>query len=308
MKAALKLVTIIFLVSSLVITLRHFTERKVITETILAMGTTAKITIVIGNPAEEKVNSAYKAIVEAFTLLKTIEQSLSFYLRDGELQQINKNAGHAYVKISDLMQEVLEKSLVYSKLTDGAFDVTATSLQKEGGYGSIVLNAKRKTVYFKNKKTKIDLGGIATGFAIDKIAEHFKRLQIEDYLIDVGGDVYAQGLNKNGEPWQVGVRNPVYQDRVIKKFSITNLAVTTSGNYVKRHIVDPHSGKLAGSSLLSVSVIASTCLDADVLATAFFVMGIEKSKAFISSERNDIKALFIVDKQGSPKIITCNWD
>ncbi len=307
MKTALKLVIVAFLVITLVVTLRNFTGRKVITETFLAMGTTARITIVVDNPARKKIISAYEAIDDALAILKENERILSFYAPESELNRINENAYYGYVKVSDLMCEVLEKSLAYSKSTAGAFDVTATSLQEEGGYGSIILNPGEKTVYFKNKKTKIDLGGIATGFAIDKITERFKQLQIENYLIDVGGDIYVQGVNGKGTPWQVGVRNPIDQNRVIKKFSIQNQAVTTSGNYVKKHIVEPESGVLAGSGLLSVSVIAPTCLDADVLATAFFVMGKEKAKAFIS-KRNDIKVLFVVDNRGEPEIITYNWD
>ena len=308
MKVTHKPAIIAFLLITLVIVLRNFTGTRVITETILAMGTTARVTIVVDNPATNKINKAYKAIDEAFTLLRESEQSLSFYSQDSELESINKKAGYAHVKISGLLLEVLEKSLVYCELTKGAFDITATSLQKEGGYGSIVLNPRNKTVYFENKKTKIDLGGIATGFAIDKIAERFKQLQIRNYLIDVGGDIYVQGVNAKRRPWRVGVRNPVYPEKIVKKFSIKNQAVTTSGNYVKKHILDTRTGMLPESGLLSVTVIAPVCIDADVLATAFFVMGVDKTKAFIKNKRNDIKVLFVIDKQGSPGVITYNWD
>jgi len=308
MKTILKLATITFLIITLVITLRNFTGTKVITETILAMGTTARITVVVKNPTRKKINSAYKAIDEGFSLLKKSEQSLSFYSPDSELWQVNKNAGNGPVKISDFMLDVLEKSLEYAESTDGVFDVTATSLQEEGGYGSIVLNKGSKTVYRKDKEAKIDLGGMATGLAIDKVVEKFEKLQINNYLIDVGGDIYGKGRNKAGNPWQVGVRNPLYQDKIIKKFFIKNQAVTTSGNYIKKHIIDPNSGSIADGDLLSVSVIASTCLDADVFATVFFVMGMDRAKAFISKKRNDIKALFVVDNQGEPEIITYNGD
>lgn len=308
MKVNSKLAAVAFLVITLVIVIRNFTGSRVITETILAMGTTARITIVVENPTTKKINKTYKALDEAFSSLKEREQSLSFYSPDSELEAINKSAGQGQVKISDLLLDVLEKSLVYCELTKGAFDITATSLQKEGGYGSIVLNSRKKTVYFKNKKTKIDLGGIATGFVIDEIAKRYEQLQIQNYLIDVGGDVYAHGVNEKGQPWQVGVRDPVYSERMIKKFSIKNQAVTTSGNYVKKHIVDPKTSSIAKSELLSVTVIAATCIDADVLATAFFIMGIDKTQAFIKDKRNDIKVLFVIDKQGSPEVRTYNWD
>ena len=292
----------------MVLALRNLERKKVITESILAMGTTARITIVVDNPTRKKILSAYAAIDEAFSLLKKNESALSFYSTSSELKAINEKAAAAKVKISGLMYEVLEKSLAFAKLTEGAFDITATSLQKEGGYGSIILNPENKTVYFKNKKAKIDLGGIAAGFAIDKIAEHFKRLRIENYLIDVGGDIYARGLNEKGVPWQIGVRDPVRREEIVEKISITNMAVTTSGNYIKNHIIDPQTSSLADSDLLSVTVAAPECVQADVLATAFFVMGRQKSKAVISLNNLDVKVLFITDKNGNPEVEKYNWE
>ena len=308
MKAMLKLIIITVLGIMIVISLANITRKKVITETVLAMGTTARITLVIDNPTKRTINSAYTAIDEAFALLKKYELALSFYAQDSQLRAINENAWKTPVKISDLMLEVLGKSLSYAKSTGGVFDITATSLQEEGGYGSIVLNASDKTVYFKNKKTRIDFGGIATGFTIDKIAEYFNGLQIEKYLIDIGGDIYAHGSNEKGASWQVGVRSPADQSIIVKKFPLKNLAVTTSGNYIKKHIIDPKSGALAEGDLLSVSVIAPTCTDADVFATAFFAMGMERAKALILRQRNDIKALFVLSNQGSPEAIPYNWD
>ncbi len=308
MRAVLKLVIITFVLFALIIFRNNLTGKKAITETILVMGTTARITVIVEQPTKAKIYSAYKAIDEAFSLLRLYDSKLNFYSPESELAQVNRGAVYGQVKISPLMLKILEKAITYSLLTDGVFDVTATSLQKEGGYGSIVLNSKERTVYLKDKEAKIDLGGMATGLAIDKVVERFKKLQIDNYLIDVGGDIYGKGRNKAGNPWQVGVRNPLYQDKIIKKFFIKNQAVTTSGNYIKKHIIDPNSGSIADGDLLSVSVIASTCLDADVFATVFFVMGPDRAKAFISEKRNDIKALFVVDNQGELEIITYNWD
>ena len=308
MRVILKLVVITLILFTLIILFNNLTGRKAITETILVMGTTARITIIAEQPDKTKIDSAYEAIDEAFSLLRLYDSKFNFYSPDSELAQINRNAAHAQVEINDFMLEVLEKASIYSLLTDGVFDLTATSLQKEGGYGSIVLNSKKRTVYLKNKEAKIDLGGIATGFALDKIVKRFEKLQINNYLIDVGGDIYAKGRNKAGNLWQVGVRNPLEQDKIIKKFFIKDQAVTTSGNYIKKHIIDPNRGALADGDLLSVSVIASTCIDADVFATIFFVMGMDRAKAFILRHRNDIKAMFIVNNQGVPEVIVYNWD
>ena len=308
MRAIIRFVVIVLVLFALISFFNELTGRKAITETILVMGTTARITLIVEQPSKVKIDRSYGAIDQAFSLLRLYDRNLNFYSPDSELTQINMKAFGEQVQISDFMQEALEQALMYSKLLNGVFDITATSLQEEGGYGNIALSARRKTVYFKNKKTKIDLGGMVTGLVIDKIVERFDELQIHNYLIDVGGDIYAKGRNKAGQIWRVGVRNPLNPDKIVKKFFIKNQAITTSGNYIKKHIFDPHSGAPADGDLLSVSVIASTCLDADVFATAFYVMGMGKAKAFILRHRNDIKALFIVNNQGIPEVITYNWD
>lgn len=308
MRSTLKFACVIILIVVLVITAKSLTRRKVITQTNICMGTTARITIVVEHPSKKKINKAYFAIDQAFSLLEGYEKRFSFYAQDSELSQINKAAAIAPVKISAQMADILEKALKYSEITKGVFDITATSLQKEDAYGSIILNRHKDSVYFSDKKTKIDLGGIATGYVVDKIVERFEELQIKNYLIDVGGDIYAYGVNGRGKFWQVGVRNPQNPNKIIEKVSAENEAITTSGNYVKKHIIDTHNAKVASGDLLSVTVIAKTCIDADVFATGFLIMGQNKAKAFIMNKRNDIKAVFVVRDDNKPKAIRYNFD
>ena len=223
---------------------------KLIKETIITMGTTANIDVFLKSPNRDTVKKARLAIREAERLLNEYDAAFSYYSEDSELSQVNQAAASHPVKASETLIEVLTKALQYSAVTDGVFDVTATSLEKENGYSSIVLNKKKGTIYFKDPKTKIDLGGIVTGFAIDKVAEYFKNSGINNYLIDVGGDIYAGGLNRKGNPWQIGIRNPQSQDKIIKRIAISNQAITTSGNYIKNHIIDLKKKAVASGDVL----------------------------------------------------------
>jgi len=306
MRNILRFVYIPAVIIILLIVIINRSRDKLIKETIITMGTTANIDVVLKSPDRDTIKKARLALGKAERLLNGYDAAFSYYSEDSELSRINRTAAAHPVKASETLIDVLTKALRYSAITDGVFDVTAASLKKENGYSSIVLNKKKGTIYFKDARTKIDLGGILTGFAIDKVVEYFKNSGINNYLIDVGGDIYAGGLNREGNPWQIGIRNPQSQDKIIKRITISNQAITTSGNYVKKHIIDPEKKTVASGDVLSVTVIAPTCLDADVFATAFFIMGIDKTKVFIKNK--GVKAIFIVNGKGQPKIISCGLE
>jgi len=269
---------------------------KDLTQEMFLMGTTVRISIVSDS------KKAQEAMDQAFALFKKYDDMLSFYNEDSELNCINKHATKAPQQVSDDMLEIINKSIYYSKITGGTFDVTATSLQTKGGYGSIMLDAQKKTVYFKNPKLKIDLGGIAVGFCVDKVVEYFNEHKINNFLIDAGGDVFARGRNKQGLLWRIGVRDPLKDDKLIEKFVLQDEAATTSGNYIKNHIIDTKLHTPAASDILSVTVIAKKCIDADALATAFFVMGRNKTKRFLEKQP-DIKAIFAVNKNNKSELV-----
>lgn len=269
---------------------------KSLNREMVLMGTTVRISIV-----EDSIK-IQQAMDEAFALLKKYDDMLSFYNEYSKLSRINKYAAKAPQPVSDDMFEIINKSLYYCKITGGAFDVTATSLQTKGGYGSIRLDKRRKMVHFKNPKLKIDLGGIAVGFCVDKVVEYFNEHKINNFLIDVGGDVFAKGKNKQGDFWRIGVRNPFKHNELIEQFELKDEAATTSGNYVKNHIVDTALHPVATQDILSVTVIAKKCIEADVLATAFFVMGLEKTEIFLE-KHPDIKAIFVINKNNKPELV-----
>ncbi len=282
-----------------------FPAKQEISREMLIMGTICRISII----ADKKFKTAQveNALDKAFTLLKDYERRWSFYSKDNELALINAQAAKRSVKLLPDTFEIISKSLDLARQTNGVFDITATSLHKLGGYGTIILDQNDQSVSFGNSLLKIDLGGIATGYAIDRVVELFANDNVENYLIDVGGDIYASGKNKKNKLWEIGVRNPFDQNTILYDFSLENQAVTTSGNYVKQHIIDPQTGSLADKNIASITVIADSCLEADALATAFYIFGIEKTRTFVDNYENDIQVLFVKNVNSNSEIVKFNW-
>jgi thiamine biosynthesis lipoprotein len=165
--------------------------------------------------------------------------------------------------------------------------------------------------YLTKKKASIslDLGSIAKGYAVDKIAELLEQNGIKNFLVEIGGEGYAAGIRKDGKPWKIGINTPrphAPPDQVYKAIAIKDKAFATSGDYRtffeadgKRysHIIDPRTGYPVDNGVVSVSVIADTCTFADGLATALMVMGPEKGLALVD-RLNHVESLIIVRKEG----------
>lgn len=279
--------------------------KKELSQEMLVMGTVCKISIITDR--KFTLAQADKILNQAVALLKDYESRWNFYSKDDELGLINSQAPDKVVKLLPDTFEVISKALEFSRLTGGAFDITATSLHKEGGYGTIGLDAQEKSIWFTDEKTRIDLGGIAAGYVIDKVVKIFKANNVKNYLIDIGGDIYAAGKNKKNQTWGIGVRNPFDQEIIMEDFFLNDQAVTTSGNYLKKHIINPKTSIVADGNIESVTVIAPSCLEADVLATAFFIMGIEQTRVFIDSYGKQIQVLFVKNVNHKAEIVKYNW-
>jgi len=266
------------------------------TEEMLLMGTTARITVVPDTPRNQ--DAAHKA----FSLLNEYDRRFSFFSAQSELSQLNAAAATAAQKVSPDLFELIEKSLWYSGLTQGVFDVTATSLQRQSGYGSIIINKPENTVKFTDPKTKIDLGGIAVGYCIDKAASQLRGQGVENFLIDIGGDIIAYGRNADNQSWQIGLQDPFSSKVILASFPLNNEAVTTSGNYVKKHIIDPKAGTVSTSRVMSVAVFAPTCIDADALATTLFICGPGEQTQEIIRKVPGLRVVFVLDHAGRAEL------
>lgn len=273
--------------------------------TILAMGTTARIGVYAYSESE-----ANSAITKAFTHIKRLEQSMSVFNSTSEISKINSAQGDE-VGVSDDMMNVLLYAKESSTGTSGAFDITVEPLMQLWGFrekrlsapsqkqlndilphiGSelVELDEIKKTVRLLSPKTKLDLGGIAVGYALDVISDSLNNDGITSAFIDIGGDVFALGAPPDERGWVVEIPDPRNTARIIHTETLCNQALATSGNYLsfvvyeaKRygHILSPSNG-LSADRILSSTVIASRGIDVDALSTASFVLGekIESSNA-----------------------------
>lgn len=239
------------------------------------------------------------------------DASLSTYRPNSIISKINQNndsvVTDAYFEnMFKAAQEVSEKS-------NGAFDITVGPLVNAWGFGfetndksklpdvakllPLIGYQKVKLVNHKiikeNPNIIIDASGIAQGYSADLIAAIFEKNGCKNYMIDIGGEIMCKGLNPKGKKWQIGVDKPVddpedASGELQTVLSISDIAVTTSGNYRKfyykdgkkyAHTINPKTGYPVSHNLLSATVIAPTCIMADAYATAFMVVGVDSAMA-----------------------------
>ncbi|MEJ7778666.1 MAG: FAD:protein FMN transferase [Daejeonella sp.] len=273
----------------------------------------------------------YKSGIDS--LLTALDSSLSTYLPASIISRINSNDGE--VTVDRYFVEVFNKSMEVSKKTGGLFDVTVGPLVNAWGFGftkkanidSAMIDSLLDLVDYKmlslqgNKlvKTKpqiiIDFNAIAQGYSVDILADFLESKNINNYLIELGGEIKAKG-KKNGESWKVGIDQPdennTTERRLEAIIELNNKALATSGNYRKfyeedgekyAHILDPRSGYPAKQNLLSATVLASDAITADAYATAFMVMGLSASKEFLSEHTDlNLEVYFIYSEDNSWKI------
>lgn len=299
------------------------------------MGTFARITAVC-----EDEKTAREAIVAAFDRLDEIEQLMSYHLEDSELSMLNRAGANEAVEVSDELFELLERSVYFSEISGGAFDVTVgpmielwKSAKEKGekptaeeiaeaksrvGFEKLGLDAEKKTVTFAVDGMRVDLGAIAKGYAIDEAVGVLKAKGVMGGMVDVGGDIRCFGAPPEGARlWVIGLQDPRRGDElpgggesVLVKFSVLDEAVATSGDYRRfvvvdgekqSHIIDPHTAKGA-DELNSVTIIAEDALTADALATMVSVMGDEAGLAVVEEVSGAEAYLVRVDKDGENEL------
>ncbi len=278
------------------------------------MGTTAKVELW---HKDEKLAQQLMKNVELE--MRRIDQLMSPYIESSELSLINKNAADHPLRISEETFSVIQRSIEFSRLTKGAFDITfasvgykydyrekvSPSVQEINetkhliNYRSINLDEKMHTIYFSTPGTRIDLGGIAKGYAVDLCIEKLKISGVEHAFVQAGGDSRVLG-DKQGRLWNIGIRHPRQEHGVVTQIPLENAAISTSGDYERfyiengeriHHILDPKSGKSV-KGVVSVSIIADTSIVADALSTSVFVLGSAKGLELINSQEN-ISAIII---------------
>jgi thiamine biosynthesis lipoprotein len=285
----------------------------------VAMGTVIEITLIADD--EEAAN---KASLQAFQEIKRIETLMSPWLDSSDVTRINRSAGKERVKVSPETFEVIQKAQEISELSEGGFDITIgplTELWREARKKTIppsIEDVKEKLglvnfknietdqegkVFLKKKGMAIDLGGIAKGYAVDRAFELLKSLGYRNLIVNAGGDLRVGGL-KNNQPWSIGIQNPRESQKILARIPVSDMAVTTSGDYEKyfiyqgkryHHIFNPKDG-FPTDDCQSVTIVTKDCITADGLATAVFVLGAEKGYSLC--QKLDGVDCIIVDKEG----------
>ena len=282
------------------------------------MGT--RISVELFHPDPVIVEQGIEAVMRE---MHRIDETMSPYLESSELARINREAHLQAVKVSAELFELIDRSIAFSELTHGAFDITFASvgflydyrrgkrpdqaqLQTATGlinYQNLVMNAEAHTVGFTRPGVRIDLGGIAKGYAVDRCIQLLQTLGIRNALVTAGGDSRMIG-DRWGRPWTIGVRDPRRTDGVVALLPLEDVAVSTSGDYERyfddegvryHHIIDPQSGDSA-RELQSVTIIGPDATTTDALSTSVFVLGRERGLELVN-ELQDIDAI-LVDSKG----------
>ncbi len=258
--------------------------------------------------------------------LAAISRSMSTYDEESELSRFNSSSGTDWVAASDALVEVLGAANEVSRLTGGAFDVTVGPLVNLWGFGppgalskapdeNEIESARARTGYTNMEVRQspaairkqlpglyIDLSSIAKGYAVDRIADLLEQQGIEDYLVEIGGELRGKGHNERATSWRVGIERPSATDRAVYAAAeIDGAGLATSGDYRNyfeqdgqrySHTINPATGRPVTHQLASVTVVTASAMRADALATALMVLGPEDG--FALAEREGIAAFFIV--------------
>ena len=269
------------------------------------------------------------------------DNSLSMFNPHSILSAINDNRDTTTNAFFETMWSEAER--VYA-LSNGAFDITVAPLVKAFGFGrkseqmsdisSQTIDSIRQFVGFDkvrlenhkviktDPRVMIDGGAVAKGQACDMIAEMLRRQGCNNYLVDIGGEVVAHGVNAKGEPWHIGITKPNLnnegaQEELQQIIAVTDVCMATSGNYrnyyydgdVRRsHTIDPRTGYPVQHSVLSATIVASTCMRADALATACMVLGADDALDMISRTTDAACYLLVAQKDSLVVVSSENWD
>lgn len=258
-------------------------------------------------------------------ILIEFNQSLSTYIPDSEISTLNQTGVLEYPSITFL--KVLQSSLTVYEESNATFDPTVGPLVNAWGFGPdkkpSMLDSSLVEMLLKNVGLNkltisdnlitmdtamyLDFSAIAKGYAVDLVAELIDAYGVGNYMVEIGGEVSAKGTNESLKTWTIGIQDPLvakYEEKLLGIVSLDNRSMATSGNYRNyyeidgkkiAHTIDPRTGFNTNHNLLSATVFADNCMDADAYATAFMVLGLEDSKGVLA--RVGIDAFFVFQKE-----------
>lgn len=266
---------------------------------------------------------------EYLAALAAVDTALSTFNKQSTITRINLSSDSVFLTDKDsLFIKVYNKACEISSITNGAFDITVAPLVNAYGFGfdpnrstpdSVIAELKNyvgwKKVFLspsgyikkENPNVKLDASAIAKGFGSDVVARVLRQNGINDFMVEVGGEVVCSGVNDKGKVWSIGINKPIedstmqHTNEIQRVVQLDGKALATSGNYLQyyykngtkyAHTIDPCSGKPVNHTLLSSSIIADDCMTADALATACMVIGVDSALSLIESLPN-VEGYFI---------------
>lgn len=259
--------------------------------------------------------------------LKAVDQSLSMFNPTSTISRINSGES---TQTDSLFRTVFRLAQQVSADTRGAFDITVAPLVNAWGFGfkngtlpdSAAVDSLRTLIGWQrvslstdgslrrdDPRIILDCSAIAKGFGVDVVANYLRAQGIVNYMVEIGGEVVVSGVNPKGEPWHVGINRPIDDPESTASeldtiLAITDCAMATSGNYRNfyttadgrrvAHTIDPATGYPVQHSILSATVLAPTCAQADAFATSFMVMGLDSARAILA-RHPELSAYLIYD-------------
>lgn len=312
------LILVVVIAFSLFIIIKNKKEDKY-SNTYYNLGTINEITLY-----DITKKSGDKILKECEAILKDIDNKMSCQIASSEISKINDNAGKNYVKVSKDTYYVIKESIKFSSMSNDTFDISIGPIINLWGIGTenaripsekeikdnitlvnykdILLDDDSHSVKLAKKNMKIDLGGIAKGYAADKIYEHLKDEKLESALINLGGNIYVLGNKENNQLFSIGVQDPTKpRGNSIGNIKVSNKSVVTSGIYeryfeknnkIYHHMLDPHTGYPFDNNLSSVTIVSDKSIICDALSTTTFGLGVKDGLKLVES-LDGVDAIFI---------------
>lgn len=281
------------------------------------MGTRIHIELWADN--EAKANTAIETAMQEIQRIDWLMNPLN---SQSELYLVNQQAVDKPLPISDELFWIISKSLYFSRISDGAFDISFSSLgqhydyrkgrvpsaqqveqlKSQINYRAIKLDPTGKTIFLAESAMHLDLGGIAKGYAVDRAITLLLEQGIESAIVTAGGDSRIIG-DRGDRPWYIGIKHPRKDNENAVMIPLQNTAISTSGDYERffiqdgvrfHHILSPVTGASVGH-VQSVSILAPRAVDSDALSTTVFILGVEKGLALVN-HLDTVDAIIIDDK------------
>ena len=281
----------------------QYVKMKEFTKEAFLMDTWIQITVYHANA--EQGRAALQAAFEEYDRVSVLTNRFpkTEKERGGDVHRVNENAGIGPVKVSPDTVDILQQSLYYCELSQGAFDITVGPLMDLWGFGGesqrvptdreiaqvlplvdyrlVEIEPEALTVYLPEPGMSLDLGGVAKGYATDKAVHRLREVGIKHALINAGGNIYCIGAKPDGSLWRVGIRDPRADNGMLGVVAVQDISLVSSGDNERyfeengvhySHLLDPSTGKQA-RELMQTTVMAASSTEADILNKPLFVLG-----------------------------------